>query len=188
MTSDKDLSNTATDSATTPKKTRLKKILAIILGVLFILAIPVYIFWDVLFLEYYNLRNNNAQMNDKLYPAGWMVKDDSKFHLNLYRTAEPINGSGKKLVVDGGWEINSDSLAKHHSNFVGYYKGYKILNTEFGTKMLYYVIGTNKLGLERIYYESEIKLPKGYKFTNEPFYVLGFEVSTNNPANKETGK
>lgn len=181
MALEKNLTDNLTNN-TPPKKRGFKKNFLIILSILIILAIPVYIFRDVLFLEYYNLRNNHAHINDKLYPADWMVKTDSNFHLKLYRTAEPIDGGGKKIVFDGGWEINSDSLAKHNSAFVGYYQGYQILNTEFGTKMLYYKFGTNKLGLERIYYESEIKLPTGYKFTDEPFYVFGFEVSTDAPA------
>ncbi|MCO5936155.1 hypothetical protein NAF17_11465 [Mucilaginibacter sp. RB4R14] len=175
------MTDTVTNN-TPPKKKRFKRTILIILGVLIILAIPVYIFRDVLYFEYYNLSNNHAHANDKLYAAEWMGKTDGKYTITLYRTAEPVNGNGKKIAIDGGWVINSDSLAKHNSNFIGYYQGYKILDTEFGTKMLYYQFGTNKLGLERRYYESEIKLPTGYKFTDEPFYVLGFEVSTNNPA------
>jgi flagellar basal body-associated protein FliL len=180
-----ELKNNTTDplshNNTTLKKRRSKKILLVILSVLLILAIPIYIFWDVISLQYYNLRVNHAHMNDKLYPAAWLTKTDHKFHIKLYRTAEPISSDGEKLVVDGGWEINGDSLAKYNIGYAGYYKGYKILNSAYGYKMLYYVISPVQKGLERIYYESELQLPKGYKLTNEPFHVLAFEISTDGP-------
>jgi hypothetical protein len=160
------------------KKSLLTKISLYILGVLLILAVPVYMFWEVISLQYYNLRVNHAKMNGKLYEAEWMSKSHHKFAVQLYRSAEPINSIGKKMIVEGGWQINGDSLVKHHSDFVGYYKGFKISDSEFGYKMPYYIISPNQLGIVRIYYESEIQLPKGYKFTNEPFYVLAYEIST----------
>lgn len=152
-----------------------KRILIISLTTAVVLSITACIFWDYIVLEYYNIRDNHAKVNDKLYPANWMRGEGHDYTVTLYRIAR--NAVGDKIAVDGGWKINGDSLARHHSNFIGYYKGYKMLNNEFGAKMLFYEIGTNKLGLERINYESEIKLPKGYQFTNDPFHVISFEVT-----------
>lgn len=182
MTTQNELSNSAINNAAPSKPKKLKKVLLIILGVFIVLAATGYVFYDTISLEYYNMKTNHAKTGDKLYPANWMVNSGPKFSLPLYRLTEAVDTPGKMKVINGGWEINSDSLAKHHSNFIGIYQGYRILTNEFGAKMLYYVISSNQAGLSRNYYENEIQLPKGYKFMpDKPFYVISFNVSSDGP-------
>lgn len=165
------------------KKTK-KKIIWLI-SILFIVTAGSATFWynkSYLILYYLTLKYNHFKVNDKLYAKNRLINNTSTYgpyNISLYRKIKPVNSnsSGRPFMMRCAWSINSDSLCKYKTAYIGNYTGYEIYgmaNTENKYHpMTFLSITTNKKALVKDYVDA---LPAGYEFDEGPLYVTLFEI------------
>jgi hypothetical protein len=189
------------------KKKRNLKVTLLIICALIISALACvwYFNRETLNIYYLNARYNHFKINDNIYVWEGMSPGKGNIDIDLFRMARPINEDdidalnieiwkkalakkelvkGKPYMVHTRWEINGDALDKLKTGVLGAYKGYKIADEyrDGETKTyLFFMLTPNKQAL----YDTEIdiyKLPKGYTWSDGPFYVLAFQTQDKIPS------